>query len=222
MTKPEFKEWINYHFAAFPSCRSWLKKFPRERTESVVSLGAVPTQGEIVANWFRTLEPIDLADAKRATDELSSGDDPTEFERTPAKVRKHALSIGRMRRFVEQPKRHEGREPRYDCWRCSDTGFAPIVNQEDIETIAESWPEGLPDRFNYRPISDQAIRRISLGPWSCACSCKRGETKTGMLKFDAERSCYFTGKNYQDVRDWFAARAVRIAQSRKFNEWEPA
>lgn len=222
MTKEEFRDWYRHFRAAFPSIATWIGKFPKQATDDA----SQPTQTEVLGGWFKTLEKLDLGDVKAATDQLASGDDGMDFafERTAAKVRSIASNIRRDRKFIE-PKPNDGREARYNCWRCQDTGFVPIVPPKDIETIAETWPEGPPTKFDHQPRCSEAVRPLRLGRYSAACACSKGSPMKGILQFDSEACCYFpntTEQAYQDVRDWFAARAVRIAQSRKFNEWEPA
>lgn len=219
MTKEEFRDWYKYFRGAFPSIAAWLAKFPKDQSSN----SDLPTQTEVLGGWFKTLEKTELTDAKYATDQLSSGDEEMDFgfERTAAKVRSFANRARRERKFLE-PKPNDGREPRYHCWRCQDTGFVPIVCPKDIKTIEETWPDGPPSKFDHQPRCSEAVRPLHLGRYSAACSCSKGQPMQGIIRFDSEECCYFpntTEQSYQDVRDWFAARAVRIAESRKFAEW---
>jgi len=223
MTKQEFLEWFQYHVTAFPSCRSWLKKFPKgSEHDPPAKFGDEPTQRAILSNWYKTLEKSTIEDAKKASDTLAASDeDFNSFDRIPGKILGIANRLRRDRKFIE-PKPNDGREARYNCWRCQDTGFVPIVPPKDIKTIEETWPDGPPDRFDYNPLASEAVRPLHFGRHSCACSCSLGARMTGIIQYDSEKDCYYphgTKESYQQIRDWFAARAVRIAESRKFKEW---
>jgi len=221
MTKEQFREWFQHHVAAFPSCRSWLKKYPKDRDANApVSFGAEPTQREIVAEWFRTLEKVNYEDAIRATDQLAQSDEDFSFsyERAAAKVRSIATGFGRVRKFCE-PKRFDPNTPTFKCHYCQDSGKVPVVCPCCVDVMGEAWPEGPPDHWNAQPICAEPAKRIHIGRYSADCFCAIGIRFHHNIRFDPETVCYFTGHNWQSVRDWFAARAVRIAESRKFKEW---
>lgn len=223
MTRDEFKDWFRYFRGSFPSIAAWLAKHPAKREDDEpMAFAALPTQQDILRGWFKTLEKVELVDAKKATDQLSLGDEENDyiaFDRSAARIRQISLRLGRDRRFCE-PKKFDSREPRYDCWRCEDTGFVPIICPKDIKVIAEQWPEGPPDKFDYSPICDQASKPLHLGRWGIDCSCPRGY-RGSEFRYDEDKHCYFTGHNYEQVRAWFVAYNDRYAASRQFAEWAP-
>ena len=109
------------------------------------------------------------------------------------------------------------------CQHCNGSGFVEIINPYDIQTIAKTWPDGPPNHFNDPPHSNEPERPLRRSFCTVRCACRK--LKAEGQYFDPLKACNVNGSggvDWQQIRDWFAARAVRIAQSRKFNEWEPA
>lgn len=218
MTRDEFRDWFRFFRARFPSITSWLGKFPLAHDSASESQRLQPTQKEILTGWHETLGKTELKDALEATRKLASGEEemPPSFDRVAASVRMVALRIRRTQRFAE-PKQGDAKEPTFRCWRCTDTGFVPVIHPIDVPEIERVWPDGPPDRFDYGDVYLPAGAVLRSAWASLDCTCARGAARKSDDRFDEARHCYFTGKNYEYVREWFAKRR----EARRFQSWEP-
>lgn len=215
MNRKEFSDWFTYHRAAFPSMDAWLGRFPRsEPTEK--RIGDPPSQPEILRSWFKVLGNVELEDAKSATDALAAGDEerPDLFDNTAAAVRKASRSFLSRRRFTEK-KQYDSPEATYRCWLCEDFGWVGVLYPASVAIIERTWPDGPPDWFECA----EGGRDIRWGVVLCVC--ERGDVYAkhwSSPRYDSAHMCRYNGVNFQQVREWFAARR----ESQKFQVWEPA
>jgi len=139
MTDAEFNEWFSYHASCFTGLHSWLRKFPAA-TDAQAKQNHQSTQERILQRWFRVLEEVGLADAKKATDRLHSGeeDEPKGFDKHPGAVRRIARKVrpGAQRAGREEGPRIVGGVESVDCVTCQDYGRVWVWHPDDMGRAA--------------------------------------------------------------------------------------
>jgi hypothetical protein len=170
VTHEQFLEWYAHHRSAFPGIDAWLGRIDRA-AKSEADLRSA----DVLRGWRRVLADIELADAKRATDEMARGDidEPRSFDG-------HAKAI---RRSAKASRFERGKGPGRVVWfdgersvRCSVCGDAGLV-------------------IVFHPKSMQAARQGTLdrlSSYSCgvACTCEARARWPGVeIEFDERTMC---------------------------------
>jgi hypothetical protein len=158
MTFDEFNEWFSYHASCFVSMQSWLDKVTKGE--------GAPSTRDIKRRWLSVLQNIELADAKKASDKMLSGEEEepnyrgsSNFSKHPAAVRRIAQRLRGDRDPARRRERFVDGERVYSCLRCRDDG------------VVWCW----------HPESMRAAKKGTLGqPFtvcSCAvrCTCREGD-----------------------------------------------
>lgn len=95
MTRPEFEEWLGYHFALFRSCETnWYQKMSREQKKAALHA------------WHKVLEHVELDDAKKASEYLL-GQPKKEYathDQWPGRVKERAAYM-REERLADESNR---------------------------------------------------------------------------------------------------------------------
>lgn len=209
MTRDEFKQWFRYHAAGSTGTYRHFLTYPSE------SSGVAPTRRDILEHWYSRLAAIDIDDAKDASQRMFDGEaEAPHFDAIPGVIRALALKRKRLRSVGDNASTLS-RDPTYRCYRCQDTGVVPIIHPRSLKRLLAVWPDGPPDRFQYADVCAPAgVPIVYTAGRDCAC--QRGEKRPGP-HYDEAQDCYFTGSNFDDVREWF----IRDRESRRFQSWEP-
>lgn len=199
MNRLEFDEWFKYHGASFTSLHSWLAKYD----------GCKPGIAEILANWFRVLRPIELADAKAGTDALFAG----EVEKPKGGFDDHPALIARLgrkkqRRVVAKPpppgpRIIDGVET-CRCLKCRDYGLRTVWHPETMARVAKNLPG---------PLRTASVR----------CTCEAGDRwQCVQQSFDATWCIEPEPGRLESQREALAAAIARLAATRSERfAWKP-
>ena len=129
MTDHEFREWVEYHTAAFLGFGAKVAALPLTPTEGS------PSRKQVLQSWLRTLRDVSLAEAKAATDKMAAmpeADLPKGFDRHPAKILqivRGSVKSGGWRHY--KPHRVDGQET-FRCLHCRDTGIVSVWSERSL------------------------------------------------------------------------------------------
>jgi hypothetical protein len=195
MTEVEFKEWLSFHAARFPSLSSWLGKI-REQPPA-----GMPSRSDILGAWFDTLCPLTLEQAKGASRLMHGQPDaeqPKAADRHPATI----LAIVRKIRGaasvpVWKPRRDVDGQETFACLICRDTGAVSVFSGDTIRRIKAGGDFILADDFRIRSVITEAVR------CNCSAACRNwpplAYDPNRMLRVDPLRTEL---KQLDDVRRW--------------------
>lgn len=146
MNKPDFDEWLGFHFSRFTGCASWLGKYPANPR-----FNGDPTQKSIIDGWRDILKSIELKHAKEATQLLATGVEEFSergFDCHPRCVRAIAAKLsGAARADARREIKFVGGEPVYDCGTCRDSGFVLLWHPSALKFFKKQFTEQPPQRL---------------------------------------------------------------------------
>ncbi len=196
MTRDELQTWIQYHANRFSNWYSWLTNLPSDGTV---------TQARTIAGWWELLRYVDLADAKRASDAMNSGElsDPKGYDRHASSIARYAKQISRR----TTRKTYVDGVAAVDCATCLDMGLVEVWSPTSMHAARK----GELDRTKARAIA-------------VACDCRLGNfvaEKQDRLQFDDMSMMIFdnTDQGRAKLAD-FAKRAYMDPDAPV--EWAPA
>lgn len=133
MNRSEFNEWFAFHCSAFRSIADWFARLGEEESERTLG------------HWFRVLRNVGLDEARVATEQLFSGEEPEPKSRDKIPSVIWAIAKGRRVGRVtsrESPTVYVDGEPVYECPLCEDDGR--ITLRVPAET-GEPFPKAIYD-----------------------------------------------------------------------------
>jgi hypothetical protein len=124
MTTDDFQRWMTYHQSKFTGVMKWLASYPKDADDEYTV-----TRSSIATAWYTMLRPIDLEQAKLATDLMGNPDhpEPKGFDRHPQAILAICHVVKRRRAAEPQPtpKVVDGHTV-YVCPECRDTGAITV------------------------------------------------------------------------------------------------
>ena len=206
MNTSDFKEWLEFFDAAFPS-------YAEKRVRMSNKLA-------IESMWQRDMGDVELGKAKVATESARRGDigeikDTTAWDKYPAIIRRRAKDMeyqnaGRGAVTTSRMTGPDG-EPTYSCAKCQDTGLVEVVSQKSID-----------DSKNFDVWMDVGV----VWPAMAACSCKASEKFSAWKNLSlCKRADMRQAIDYPGILDrprtLVAWRNWLLEQVRKSYEWNP-
>ena len=155
MTPKEFAEGFIPEFRA---CLPQLAKSLKEQ----------PEYKETLKRWRDALSSVPFADTKTVLNRIVEGDLPRPFlDNVAADIKKECIKLARARQFASSIPQSSGREPRYTCHKCRDSGRASIVHTKVLTDLKK----GIAPKFR-KTIHGEEVPIIP--EMAVPCSCDRG------------------------------------------------
>lgn len=168
MNSNEFRDWMNYHIAAFPNVGAWFNDKDQ-----------VPDPRQTQQHWYNALRFVALDAAKKATDEMSANEDliPQGRADHARRIKRIAAEIASQEYNERKHQKVDGEEV-FSCNLCQDTGFVSVYSTVTMEDAAKGYPLQWPVDSNgkRRPAPDREIPHpIRVRPMGVTCTCDQGE-----------------------------------------------
>ena len=133
------------------------------------SLKERPEHKETLKRWRGVVNGIELQDAIDVLNRMVAGDIPRPFlDNVAADVKREATKLARARQFAQSIPQNNGREPRYSCHKCRDSGRASIVHTSVLTAIKQ----GVPPKTR-RNLEGEEIPVVP--EMAVPCNCERGQ-----------------------------------------------
>jgi len=215
MTKPEFDEWLAFHFSRFTGAASWLGKFPAKSR-----FVGDPTQMSTMEAWYGIVRACELKFAKEATQLLAIGQEEFSergFDCHPRCVRAIAMKMGGVATAEARREiKFVGNEPVYDCGTCRDSGFVLLWHPSALKFFKKEFTEQPPRRLEKGVLIEdwnlwyfderwRELGKRGRGYERCVarCTCHRG-TNPSALPYDENKHVLFGDGDPRTAMESFA------------------
>lgn len=208
MNKPDFDEWLGFHFSRFTGCASWLQKFP-----SSPRFEGDPTQKSVVDGWREVLSRVELKHCKTATQLLAIGEEDFPergFDCHARTVRAIAAKLGGDERSQQKPKWRLGPdgEELFDCGICRDTGFVILWHDAALRFFRKEFSEQPPEAWHDWKSDERwkGYRKRGRVYETCTaiCTCQIGmQKRSSIQRYDDSRHVLFGDGDPRKAMDDF-------------------